>query len=72
MHVLQMALKAADLGHLTAEWAVHKRWVDLLEEEFFSQVQTAYRLHPATSIVSKYAIGFAAQSVQQAGGNQHL
>ena len=33
-----MAIKCADLGHLAAEWDVHRRWVSVLEEEFFLQV----------------------------------
>lgn len=35
--VLQMALKCADLGHLTCSRAVHMQWVHYLEEEFFLQ-----------------------------------
>ena len=35
--VLQMGLKCADLGHLTADRDVHTRWVRCLEEEFFRQ-----------------------------------
>ncbi|GIL94723.1 hypothetical protein Vretimale_939 [Volvox reticuliferus] len=34
---LQMALKAADIGHLGEELEVHKRWLGVLEEEFFRQ-----------------------------------
>ncbi|KAI8469134.1 MAG: hypothetical protein J3K34DRAFT_386003 [Monoraphidium minutum] len=34
---LQMALKCADLGHLTGSLAVHKQWVERLEQEFFLQ-----------------------------------
>ncbi|KAG2484636.1 hypothetical protein HYH03_016589 [Edaphochlamys debaryana] len=34
---LQIALKVADIGHLGAELAVHKRWLGVLEEEFFRQ-----------------------------------
>lgn len=33
----QMALKCADLGHLSLSWAAHLRWVRLLEAEFFAQ-----------------------------------
>jgi hypothetical protein len=33
-----MALKCADLGHASAPWEVHFRWVRQLEEEFFLQV----------------------------------
>lgn len=35
--VLQVALKCADLGHLASPRAVHKHWVQYLEEEFFRQ-----------------------------------
>ncbi|KAG2492524.1 hypothetical protein HYH03_009189 [Edaphochlamys debaryana] len=34
---LQVAIKVADLGHLGEELPVHKRWLAVLEEEFFSQ-----------------------------------
>ncbi|KXZ54073.1 hypothetical protein GPECTOR_5g18 [Gonium pectorale] len=34
---LQVALKCADIGHLGAELERHKRWLGLLEEEFFRQ-----------------------------------
>ncbi|GIL46288.1 hypothetical protein Vafri_3305 [Volvox africanus] len=34
---LQVALKAADIGHLGEELEVHKRWLGVLEEEFFRQ-----------------------------------
>lgn len=34
---LQMALKCADIGHVTASLPVHLRWVSGLEEEFFKQ-----------------------------------
>jgi hypothetical protein len=34
---LQLALKCADLGHLSLCWTNHLRWVRLLEEEFFAQ-----------------------------------
>jgi hypothetical protein len=39
--VPQVALKVADLGHLTSSWPVHQRWVAALEEEFFQQVGLA-------------------------------
>jgi cAMP-specific phosphodiesterase 4/calcium/calmodulin-dependent 3',5'-cyclic nucleotide phosphodiesterase len=35
--VLQLALKCADLGHLSLCWSSHMRWVQRLEEEFFAQ-----------------------------------
>ncbi|GLC65344.1 hypothetical protein PLESTF_000283100 [Pleodorina starrii] len=34
---LQLAIKAADLGHLGEELDVHQRWLSGLEEEFFRQ-----------------------------------
>ena len=34
-----MVLKCADIGHLAAAPATHKRWAYQLEEEFFKQVQ---------------------------------
>ncbi|KAG2485168.1 hypothetical protein HYH03_016058 [Edaphochlamys debaryana] len=34
---LQLAMKAADLGHLGEQLEVHKRWLAGLEEEFFRQ-----------------------------------
>ena len=33
-----MVLKCADIGHLAADVATHKRWAYQLEEEFFRQV----------------------------------
>ena len=35
--VMQVALKATDIGHLAAPLAVHKRWTSQLTEEFFCQ-----------------------------------
>ncbi len=35
---LQTMLKCADIGHLTSDLKTHKRWVSMLEEEFFIQV----------------------------------
>ena len=35
----QMVLKCADIGHLAADVATHKRWAYQLEEEFFRQVR---------------------------------
>lgn len=34
-----MVLKCADIGHLAADVATHKRWAYQLEEEFFRQVR---------------------------------
>lgn len=35
--MLQVALKCADLGHLTMPWDLHLQWVQRLEKEFFVQ-----------------------------------
>jgi hypothetical protein len=35
--MLQMAMKCADLGHLTLDWEVHTKWVSRIEAEFFGQ-----------------------------------
>lgn len=35
--ILQVALKCADLGHLTMPWDLHLQWVQRLEKEFFAQ-----------------------------------
>mmetsp|Transcript_80252 Transcript_80252/g.227211 ORF Transcript_80252/g.227211 Transcript_80252/m.227211 type:complete len:757 (-) Transcript_80252:125-2395(-) len=35
--LLQMAMKCADLGHLTLSWEAHLQWVSRLQEEFFRQ-----------------------------------
>jgi hypothetical protein len=34
---LQVAMKCADVGHLTLDWRSHVWWVNCLEEEFFAQ-----------------------------------
>mmetsp|Transcript_33254 Transcript_33254/g.105273 ORF Transcript_33254/g.105273 Transcript_33254/m.105273 type:complete len:562 (-) Transcript_33254:99-1784(-) len=35
--LLQVAMKCADVGHLTLDWEVHLQWVRVLEDEFFAQ-----------------------------------
>jgi len=35
--LLQIAIKCADLGHLTFDWDLHLKWVRRLEVEFFAQ-----------------------------------
>jgi hypothetical protein len=37
---LQLALKCADLGHLSLCWSSHMKWVQRLEAEFFAQGDT--------------------------------
>ena len=44
--LLQVALKCSDLGHLASSETVHRKWVQLLEEEMFRQV-SASDLDPA-------------------------
>ncbi|CAN0010997.1 unnamed protein product, partial [Choristocarpus tenellus] len=36
--LLQMILKVADVAHPCKPWHIHRRWSDLVTEEFFSQV----------------------------------
>ncbi|GLI59232.1 hypothetical protein VaNZ11_001076 [Volvox africanus] len=63
---LQMALKAADIGHLGEELEVHKRWLGVLEEEFFRQGdrerELGHSISPlfdrAKQGVSKSQVGF--------------
>ncbi|KAF5833462.1 hypothetical protein DUNSADRAFT_10217 [Dunaliella salina] len=63
--VLQMALKCADLGHLTHVRDVHRRWVLLLEEEMFRQgdAEKAHGL-PASPLMDRAKGGI---SKSQAG-----
>merc|ERR1712048_811540 len=35
--LLQIAMKCADLGHLALDWALHLKWLQRLEIEFFAQ-----------------------------------
>lgn len=37
MLLLQMAMKCADLGHVSLAWGVHEKWVSMVEAEFFAQ-----------------------------------
>ncbi|GIL46284.1 hypothetical protein Vafri_3299 [Volvox africanus] len=63
---LQVALKAADIGHLGEELEVHKRWLGVLEEEFFRQGdrerEMGHSISPlfdrAKQGVSKSQVGF--------------
>lgn len=43
--IMQAALKCADVGHLSAPWEVHHRWVSGLEEEFFRQGDREKTMH---------------------------
>lgn len=45
----QMALKLADMGHLSAPLPVHLRWVAALEEEFFRQGDAEKACHMPVS-----------------------
>lgn len=49
--ILQMLLKCADIGHLAAAPANHRRWALYLEEEFFQQV-TVHLAHGASILYS--------------------
>ncbi|GBF91871.1 hypothetical protein Rsub_04976 [Raphidocelis subcapitata] len=59
--LLQVALKAADVGHATAGWRVHRRWVRRLEEEMFRQgdLERAIGL-PVSPLMDRAAPGAAA------------
>ncbi len=46
---VQVALKCADVGHLSAPWEVHEQWVRGLEEEFFRQGDQEKLLHMSVS-----------------------
>lgn len=56
---LQMVLKCADIGHLTAAPRTHKRWALQLEEEFFRQAST-----PIFPQAAEHVHHFVQQSVQ--------
>jgi len=52
--LLQMAIKCADLGHLALSWNIHKKWVALLEEEFFAQGdEEKNRGHPVSFLMDR-------------------
>ena len=52
---MQMILKCADIGHLTAAPRTHKRWAIQLEEEFFRQASLdAMHLWMHTAILSPW------------------
>lgn len=48
---MQLALKCADLGHASAPWDLHLRWLKALEEEMFLQVRQA--ILPSTEHLTK-------------------
>jgi len=51
---LQLALKCADLGHLSLPWSSHMRWVQRLEEEFFTQGDQEVKLGmPASFLMDR-------------------
>ena len=55
---LQLALKAADIGHLALPWPQHEQWVRLLEEEFFQQGDREKALgHPTSFLCDRDAPG---------------
>ena len=63
---MQMLLKCADIGHLAAAPANHRRWALCLEEEFLQQVTA----HLARNIQFdiQFDIQFAKTSVNVAQG----
>eukprot|EP00930_Biecheleria_cincta_P069406 TRINITY_DN57149_c0_g1_i1.p1 TRINITY_DN57149_c0_g1~~TRINITY_DN57149_c0_g1_i1.p1 ORF type:complete len:859 (+),score=161.86 TRINITY_DN57149_c0_g1_i1:105-2681(+) len=51
---LKMAMKCADLGHLSLNWSSHLRWVRRLEEEFFQQGDKEKKLWmPVSSLMDR-------------------
>jgi hypothetical protein len=66
MLLLQIAMKCADLGHLTFDWTLHLEWVRRLEAEFFAQGDKEKHLGLPTSFLmdrdkpgaSKSQVGF--------------
>jgi hypothetical protein len=56
--LLQMAMKCADLGHLTLEYDVHAKWVERLEVEFFAQGDNEKMLgHPVSFLMDRHQQG---------------
>lgn len=57
--LLQMALKAADLGHCVSRLPTHKYWSKCLEEEFFAQGdrERALGISPISPLMDRHSIG---------------
>eukprot|EP00798_Chlamydomonas_sp_ICE-L_P023521 gene23521-9044_t len=61
---LQVALKMADLGHLSAKLPVHLKWVAALEEEFFRQGDSEkLRALPASPLFDRTKKGITKSQV---------
>lgn len=59
-----MALKCADVGHLSKSEAVHKRWVCSLEEELFRQGDMEKKLGlPISPLMNRDEGGITASQV---------
>lgn len=54
-----MVLKCADIGHLAADVATHKRWAYQLEEEFFRQVSHNSSAHAHDHMQEQTAVASA-------------
>ena len=53
-----MAMKCADLGHLSSARSVHLKWVHLLEEEMFRQGDLErQRGYPVSPLMDRGKIG---------------
>lgn len=64
---LQVALKCADLGHLSKTDAVHKHWVESLEEELFQQGDLEKKLGmPVSPLMNRDEGGITASQVRKA------
>jgi len=56
--VWKLALKCADLGHLSSPRAVHRKWVQLLEEEMFRQGDREQALgYPVSPLMDRRKAG---------------
>jgi hypothetical protein len=62
--IYQIALKAADLGHLCDPTSIHLRWVERLEEEFFIQGDAEHALGmPITPLFDRTKPGITKSQV---------
>ncbi len=66
-------MKAADVGHLSAHWDVHQRWVTVLEEEFFRQgdLEEARQM-PVSALMDRSKPGISKSQVRHALASAHI
>lgn len=61
----QGGLKIADLGHLQAPWAIHKEWVERMEEEQFRQGDMEKQLRlPVSPLMDRTGSGITKMQVR--------